>query len=740
MIRRLVLVSILVFGALLGLGAFGYRSIRMHEDGLEGRRLGEFTAVAGQIRTEVKRSLNDFLAAEQVRPYTDYQYFFVPQAANSIDNNAIVRSPLGDELSHGLAFGYFQINPDSTITTPHAIADTEQVPSPAITNYLAQLKPLLTRLGEPGKPILSPGLALADKKDLLDTLIKKNKSNQDEVLEQSLANAKGKQVDRTGKYTVIDPQEQKKAVTVTQSRMNVEQNLYNANTDQQQVAPNQPADSSYGYQQGQQVAPGTRQQGQSPTRGQMDSRRIGSQDRMPVQSATSRQPMQQRGQQSSARQAPAMAQPSPQIQTAQGSQTQSGPLQVPTPQMGSQQTPAQQTVQPSPNSQGQQFMQQVQTAGPQQQELVQIRIEPIVPVWVSEPASNLPFRGQVYFVRHVQFEQTHLLQGFRLDQNNMLGIVKDAATRLLRRGMGYSLDPADSERAAYTAFLDFGFGELPLNLLELDPGGIARDMGRLRNIYAIIFGLVFGATIAALYGLGKALTAQIVLSRKKDDFLSAVSHELRTPLTTIRMYTEMLEKDWVRTEAKRNEYYGIMRQESERLTRLIENVLDFSRIQRGRKQFVLKAGDFNRIVGDVIEMMTPCAQRAGFTIQRDLQYIESFCFDADAVMQIVINLLDNAIKYARDAEDKTIFVRTKTDGKYVQIEVEDRGPGIPRNERTKIFEEFYRIGDESRRETTGTGLGLALVKRFAEAHRGGVAVFAANPCGALFRVGLAVRA
>ena len=171
-------------------------------------------------------------------------------------------------------------------------------------------------------------------------------------------------------------------------------------------------------------------------------------------------------------------------------------------------------------------------------------------------------------------------------------MVRDAADRLLRRGMGYSFDPADSDAAAYTAFLDFGFGELPLNLLELDPGGFARDMGRLRSIYAIIFGVVFGATLAALYGLGKALRAQIVLSRKKDDFLSAVSHELRTPLTTIRMYTEMLEKDWVRTESKRSEYYGIMRQESERLTRLIENVLDFSRIQRGRKQYRLQGRRF----------------------------------------------------------------------------------------------------------------------------------------------------
>jgi signal transduction histidine kinase len=729
MIRRLVMVSILVFGALLGLGVFGMYSIVMHEEGLEGRRFGEFTAVAGQIRTEVRRSLNDFLAAEQVRPYTDYQYFFVPQAANNIDISAMVRSPLGDGLSHGLAFGYFQINPDSTVSTPHALADASQAAPPPVRDYLTQLKPLLTRLGEPGKPISSPGLLVLEKKSAQPPT--KTKSTQEDSLEQPLASAKGKQtMDRSGKFAVIEPQEQQKAVTVTQNRANVEQNLYNANTDQQQSAPNQSADSSYGYQQGQRGVPQSRQQGRSATRrdanSQVPLRQDARQQSAPsVQSGQPRDQQQRLVPQQSAGQVPAAAQQSDQVQIVRRMDAE--PVQMQTQQQ----------------MESQQFLsQQVQTAGPQQaqQDLVQIRIEPIVPVWVSEPKSDLPFKGQVYFVRHVQFEQTHLMQGFRLDQASLLGVIRDATDRLLRRGMGYSLNPADSERAAYTAFLDFGFGELPLNLLELDPGGIARDMGRLRSIYSIIFGVVFAATVAAIFGLGRGLTEQLRLSRKKDDFLSAVSHELRTPLTTIRMYTEMLEKDWVRTESKRNEYYGIMRQESERLTRLIENVLDFSRIQRGRKQYAFKAGDFNRIVGDVIEMMTPCAQRAGFTIRRDLQYIESFCFDSDAVMQIVINLLDNAIKYARGADDKTIFIRTKTDGKIVQIEVEDRGPGIPRNERAKIFEEFYRIGDESRRETTGTGLGLALVKRFAEAHRGSVAVFAANPCGALFRVGLSVKA
>ncbi len=738
MIRRLVLVSILVFGALLGLGIFGYRSIRMHEDGLEARRFAEFTAVAGQIRTEVRRSLNDFLSVEQVRPYTDYQYYFVPQAANAIDISAMVRSPIGDELSHGLAYGYFQINADSTVTTPHAPSDSEQHQPQPVREYLSQLRPLLNRLGEPGRP-LAPALAMADK----NTADRLNEPPiQEESSQPSTANVKGKQFpDRSGKYTVIEPREQQKAVTVTQNRANVELNIFQNSPAQVEETQSQNRSvDDYRYQRSQRATPPSRQQGQMTTQRDSDSSALQRQGAVQPQtpsSASDGDLLRNRRMQTAA-QSPAVTQPPQQMRTNQGSA-----FETVQKQMQQQKDLRQVPVQSGYVSQQQIFgTQQGQSTGSQQsiQDLVQVRIEPIVPIWISEPKTDLPFKGQVYFLRHVQFEQTHLIQGFRLDQSNLLGMVRDAADRLLRRGMGYSFNPSDSERAAYTAFLDFGFGELPLNLLELDPGWIARDMGRLRSIYSIIFGVVFGATIAALYGLGKALRAQIILSRKKDDFLSAVSHELRTPLTTIRMYTEMLEKDWVRTETKRNEYYGIMRQESERLTRLIENVLDFSRIQRGRKQFVFKAGDFNRIVGDVIEMMTPCAQRAGFIIQRDLQYIEPFCFDADAVMQIVINLLDNAIKYARDAEDKTIFVRTKTDGKFVQIEVEDRGPGVPRNERAKIFEEFYRIGDESRRETTGTGLGLALVKRFAEAHHGAAAVFAANPCGALFRVGLAVRA
>jgi len=205
------------------------------------------------------------------------------------------------------------------------------------------------------------------------------------------------------------------------------------------------------------------------------------------------------------------------------------------------------------------------------------------------------------------------------------------------------------------------------------------------------------------------------------------------------MYSEMLEKNWVKSKDKLAEYYRNMRQESERLSRLVESVLDFSRIQKKQKKYVFKVGDINKSLADVVEMMAPFAAQNGFTIKTEFGHLEQAAFDGDAVTQIAINLLDNAIKYARDADDKTIIIRTKHDRQFILIEVEDRGPGVPHRQRKKIFEEFYRIGPEATRETTGTGLGLALVKKFAQAHNGFVEIIAAKPTGAIFRVGLSAH-
>ena len=373
-------------------------------------------------------------------------------------------------------------------------------------------------------------------------------------------------------------------------------------------------------------------------------------------------------------------------------------------------------------------------------DMVQVRIEPFVPLKVPcREGENSVFGGQIFMLRHVQIEDKHFVQGFQLNEAELINEVEESTQQFMREGMDFELAEKANGGSAYTAILEFGFGKLILNLLETDPHRIAGKISGMRTWYFAVITVVLLAVTLGLAGLWRNAQAQLRLARKKDDFISAVSHELRTPLTSIRMYAEMLEKNWVKSKDKAADYYRNMRQESERLSRLIENVLDFSRIQRGRKRYDFSLGDINKSVAGVVEMMRPCAAQNGFSIETHLGRLGQTTFDADAVTQIVVNLLDNAVKYARNAEDKTIIVRTKADREFTVIEVEDHGPGVPHRQHKKIFEEFYRIGAESTRETTGTGLGLALVKRFAQAHNGFVEIINARPKGAIFRVALAAR-
>ena len=372
-------------------------------------------------------------------------------------------------------------------------------------------------------------------------------------------------------------------------------------------------------------------------------------------------------------------------------------------------------------------------------ETVQVTIEPFVPLIVPQNANDQSiFDGQVFLVRHVQIEDRHFWQGFQLNEARLIYEVKESANHLMREGMSFEVTQTqkEGEDTAYRATLDFGFGNLILDFKD-NPALIGRQITQLRIWYFSIIAIVLLAATLGLASLWRNVRAQIKLAQKKDDFISAVSHELRTPLTSIRMYSEMLEKNWVKSKDKLAEYYRSMRQESERLSRLIENMLDFSRIQRGRKKYTFSIGDLNKCIEGVVEMMAPYAAQNGFSIKTHLEQLEQTAFDSDAVKQIVVNLLDNAIKYARNADDKIVTVRTKSNGQFVFIEVEDHGPGVPHRQRKKIFEEFYRTEAEATRETAGTGLGLALVKKFAQAHNGFVEILTAKPAGVIFRVGLA---
>jgi signal transduction histidine kinase len=228
---------------------------------------------------------------------------------------------------------------------------------------------------------------------------------------------------------------------------------------------------------------------------------------------------------------------------------------------------------------------------------------------------------------------------------------------------------------------------------------------------------------------------QIRLRRQQHDFVSAVSHELKTPLTSIRMYGEMLKAGWA-DDARKQAYYDYIHGESERLSRLIENVLELARVTHQAPQFDLKRVTAAELLDLVCSKIGTQVERAGFhlEVRNEAEPRAEVLVDPDAFTQIVINLVDNALKFSRGAECKVVEIacRHERSGE-ILFTVRDYGPGIPKGQLKKIFELFYRPMNELTRETVGTGIGLALVRQLTMAMEGRIEVRNCDP-GAEFRI------
>jgi signal transduction histidine kinase len=249
--------------------------------------------------------------------------------------------------------------------------------------------------------------------------------------------------------------------------------------------------------------------------------------------------------------------------------------------------------------------------------------------------------------------------------------------------------------------------------------------------------LVLLVTIAAGAALGLlALRHQTRLANLKAGFVSRVSHELRTPLTSIRLYTEMLEMGGERLDAgERARSLGIIRRECERLQRLIDQVLDFARSGRGARQYRFEYEEIGPLVRGVAEEFRAQAASEGFRYEVAIEpELPEVRLDADAVRQMLLNLLSNAVKYSDSQRD--IAVRVFRRDAELALQVEDHGIGIEPREQGRIFEEFYRVDapPPGRRSGVGLGLGLALVRRAAEAHGGRVGVESEPGRGSRFTV------
>ncbi len=219
------------------------------------------------------------------------------------------------------------------------------------------------------------------------------------------------------------------------------------------------------------------------------------------------------------------------------------------------------------------------------------------------------------------------------------------------------------------------------------------------------------------------------ISALKSEFVANVSHELKTPLALVRMFAEMLQSGRVASEAKKQEYLDIIVRESERLSALIENVLDFARLERGRGSYEFIEGDVGDAVTRAANVYRYRAEREGVKLVLDVEpSLPRARIDERAIQLAVINLVDNALKYAPGGE--TITVRAWSHEGGVKVEVGDQGPGVPPEDRQRIFERFVRLSgsrdekagdravEKGRSPVRGSGIGLALVKHIAESHGG----------------------
>ncbi len=353
------------------------------------------------------------------------------------------------------------------------------------------------------------------------------------------------------------------------------------------------------------------------------------------------------------------------------------------------------------------------------------------------PIRYLYKKGGVFAFRKVIVKQKAYVQGYMI---NILYLIDNILRKFIARNTpsNFSIYPYTID--GKTPFASAGISN-KLSFIKLyvykNDNSYVDDIIKADTIkyYTSTFSL-FSLIFVGCAFIYRTIRSEAEVNQKKGDFISAVTHELKTPLTSIRLYSEMLLDDMVADEQKKKVYYRYMLKESERLTRLINNVLDFSRLESNKKEFKMEAGDLKELILELCEKYENNLKVSGFLFTYDIKDVRETVFDKDTITQVFINLMDNAVKYSTDSDEKDIRVRLYEQADRVVFEISDKGIGIPRNEQKLIFNKFYRVENELTRRSKGSGIGLSIVKEYIKAHKGTIEVASKEREGSTFKVAL----
>jgi signal transduction histidine kinase len=349
----------------------------------------------------------------------------------------------------------------------------------------------------------------------------------------------------------------------------------------------------------------------------------------------------------------------------------------------------------------------------------------------TTPATWKEHDGHVYLIETARNSRKWRVRG----ETEVAG----AATRALAReshgladGLALRISAAGKSMAGpagKSAFSSANRDTWRTEVVLADEAAYLRSDVRTRNFMAAVISV---AGLAVLFGMmqaGRSYLRAVELARRQSEFMAAVSHEMRTPLAAMRLLAENLESGVADRAGRREEHTRMIREECARLGGLVDNVLAFTRGQRPEPH---EAFDVASLVEDVASFMRPLAERRDISFEVTVaDFPEPPHGDVAALRRALLNLLDNALKHTPAKGKVRCLVHPAEAGEW-HIEISDTGPGVPVGERARIFEPFYRIGDELRRTTPGTGLGLALVHRTVEAHGGRIEVSDAPGGGSCF--------